>query len=327
MNRYNRVFVTGATGLLGKEIVKTLVQNGYSVQALKRPKSKVENSNHSVSWVEGDLNDFTELIPSISTNEVVIHCAAKVNFNPKRANETIDFNTKVTEEMVNFCLRENKVLVHISSVASMSSSNQEVITEDSQFDFQGIQTAYAKSKYFSEMEVWRGINEGLKAVILNPSVLLGIPAKWSKSSGNFWNMIDQGLKYYPTGSTGFVDATDVAQVAIQLLESDCRGQRFILNSEHISFKDFFSQIAHQIGKKAPSKPLTKGRSKWALALSSLASLFGFHSPLSKPLLQTVSSDISYSNQKIKDYLHIEFTSVQDSILRVSEQFIEDRGGN
>lgn len=318
MQQHN-IFITGATGLLGRSILFELASK-YNITALKRSSSIVDGLPQNIHWVTGDLALFESIEQEIKAVDVVIHAAAKVNFNPKQAQEIMAFNVDATKNIVDACLEHNKRLIHISSVAALGGLADLQINEDSAFDIEGVNTDYAKSKYFSEIEVWRGIAEGLDAVIINPSIILGIPSKFPESSGIFWKQIDNGLPVYPTGTTGFVDARDVAKIIYLLVDSEVSGERFVVSAENWSYQDFFSEIADSLDKKPPQKPLKKWQSSLLWRASALARQLGTKANYTKALHHTTRAPIHYQSNKVIDSLGITFRPVKESIKWVSTAY-------
>jgi len=320
-----RVFLTGGSGLLGRAIISELLDKGHSVLALKREKSVISGISEQVDWRNGNILDDEFIAQCIEDSDAVIHAAAMVNFNPKHRDRILRNNIDCTALIANEANRLNKRLIHISSVAALSpEKNGELITEESDYKLDDINTDYALSKYLSEMEVWRAISEGLEACIVNPSIILGASARWHKSSAGFWLQLNKGMPYYPTGIMGFVDAKDVASIARKLLESDISGQRFIADAGSMSYRDFFTSIAKHIGKKPPSKPLKKwmGSALWRLN-AFYSFIGGKSSSYSKALDLNTRLHLRYSNQKARELLNHEFIPIEESIERVSKIFMDE----
>jgi nucleoside-diphosphate-sugar epimerase len=112
---------------------------------------------------------------------------------------------------------------------------QVTLNEKSTWEEDPLNSNYAKSKYLAEMEVWRGVAEGLNAVIVNPSVILG-EADWNKSSTQLFKYANSEPTYYPKGSLNYVDILDLSECVYQLVTSDIVGERFVLNAGTFLFK-------------------------------------------------------------------------------------------
>jgi len=320
-----KVFITGGTGLLGRAIIPELLLHNYQIVALKRSKSNIEGISEQVEWIEGDILDPNFIEEQISNVDVVIHAAAKVNFNIKLREFIINFNINSTANVVNACLQQGRKLVHISSVAAITQDKDEVVTEENGYDLDKPNTDYALSKYLSETEVWRGIAEGLDAIIFNPAIIVGTPTNWSKSSGGFWPAIEKGLPRYPRGTAGYVDAKDIAKLCRLALESSITGERFILNAENWSYKKVTTQIAEQIGKKPPKKQLAKWEGAIFWRVNELgARLFGKSATYSKVVDFYVNSTVLYSGEKVTEAFDFQFSDIEKAIARVSKDFVNAR---
>lgn len=320
---YNKVFITGGTGLLGREITTLLCKNKFEVVALKRHTSKIDHFPKAVHWVKGDLAEPNTYLPALQQADIVIHAAAKVSFNPSRSNSILQFNVSTTNQIATACLKQNIPLIYISSVAALGSLQDTHIDESSNFSIHENNTAYAKSKYLAEKEVWQAISNGLQAMILNPSIILGIPAKWHESTGNFWKQIQKGLRFAPTGITGFVDARDVASILFQLIQEPRFGQAFIVNAENRSYQEFFQQIASSMGKQTTISTFPKWIGEVLWRASSFVRLFGIKAPMSKALHKTMHNKFYYNNSKIEQATGFQFRPIEESIQWVTEHYTSD----
>ncbi len=214
------IFVAGATGYLGTHLLYHLVQLGKPVRALYRDRDRLEyfqkfrkfypDVNDSmlnrIEWVKGDILDYytlSEYLPGIST---VYNVAGMVSFYKKDNQRLLEINARGTANIVNACL-EHQVnrLCHVSSIAALGdSADGEPIDESRLWSKNTSPSPYSFSKFRGEMEVWRGINEGLQAVIVNPSIIVG-PGMWYGSWEGIFKQIQNGLNYYPAGSSGYID--------------------------------------------------------------------------------------------------------------------------
>lgn len=254
-----KLFITGATGLLGRQVLNRIVESSWEITALIRSKSKHKtlqiSNHHKINWLEGDLLDVAVLEEGISGADFVIHIAAMVSFDPADRVKLFETNVTGTANVVNACLLNPnlKKLVHISSVASMSPSKPmpAEIDEKQGFNPDGRSSDYANSKYLAELEVARGVVEGLKAVMVNPSIILA-PGSGDESSASLIEYARKSRPFYPTGWINFVDARDVALVAVRFLEEGPQdGERFILSANHTSYKEFLSEAAAALHARPP----------------------------------------------------------------------------
>jgi nucleoside-diphosphate-sugar epimerase len=266
------ILVTGGTGFLGAYIIQQLVEKGYTVRAIKRIGSKLPtyisaDILNKVEWVEGDILDVFSLDDAMKEIDTVIHSAAIVSFHQQDKSLMQQTNVEGTANVVNIALENNiRRFIHISSVAALGRTKTgETVTEKKEWLENNINTAYAISKHKAEMEVWRGIAEGMDAVILNPSTILGF-GDWNHSSCAIFKNGYNEFGYYTEGVNGFVDVTDVAKAAVLLMESNISAERFIISSDNWSFKKLLDNIADAFKKKKPQTLATPfiGAIAWRL---------------------------------------------------------------
>ena len=309
------ILVTGATGFLGSEVVRQLIQQKKAVRAIKRGNSVIPPflKDSEIEWVEADILDYTDLEEALEGVDQVYHCAAIISFNPSDRKKMIALNTDGTANIVNLCTEKKIRLVHTSSVAALGEAKPgELITEDNIWEYTSKESGYAVSKYLSEMEVWRGIAEGLDAVIVNPSIIIGKNS--STGSIRFFELIKKGFKFFPTGTCGIVDVEDVAKCMITLMDSDVTGERFIINSENWTYRAFFEEIAAQLHVKPPTIPVKPWMVSLAVPMIKLVSaIAGKESPLTVEAARSAFQKPQYSNAKIKKTININFKPVKKAI--------------
>jgi nucleoside-diphosphate-sugar epimerase len=337
----SKILVTGSTGMLGSHLIYSLLEKGYKISATKRKTSNINDTikiigfytdkyidlKENINWIEADLTDYNDVEDAISGNDIVFNLAANVSFNPKEKAKIIAENTIITANIVNACLKENvKKLCHVSSIASIGESNNgELISEKNDKTNFKNSSGYSISKFESEMEVWRGISEGLNAVIINPSIILG-PGNWKKGSPMIFDTVNSNLKYYTTGINGFVDVRDVVEILIELAKSDISEERYILNSENLSYKNIFDLVAENLNKPKPKIEAGKFLLETARILEELKYKIFNHKPkITKDTIKSAISNSSYSNEKIKNALNYEFIPIKKSISDFGKIFLRDLG--
>ncbi len=333
------IVVTGGTGFLGSHLLYSLTLQGNRVRALKRSSGNTANvlkifkyySEDAgklfdlIDWVEGDILNLSTLENAFEGASKVYHLAAFVSYDPSVKKKIFSNNIYGTRNVVNACLTQNvQKLCHVSSVEALgNSTDDEPVNEDMIWNSANKSSVYPISKFQSEMEVWRGIEEGLNAVIVNPSLIIG-PGFWSKGIASFFPRINKGLKYYPAGVNGFVDVRDVANIMIKLMDSNISGERFILNSDNIRFEDIFQKIAKAFGKNAPYIESKFRMIKLACKFNQLKSfIFGTSQQRNCEILSFDFNRSFYSNEKIKQRLNYNFIPVEQSIEDTSKLFFQD----
>lgn len=313
------ILVTGATGFLGSELVRQLHIQGKRVRALKRGSSQIPDILRSITqieWLDSDLLDYFSLEKAFPGISQVYHCAATISFQPSDRKGMIRVNEEGTAHIVDLCLEYGiEKLVHVSSVAALGESKKgEPVTEKNFWEFDGSQHGYSISKYESEMEVWRGIAEGLNAVIVNPSIIVGKNAG-TKGSGQLFDMARKGSKFYTGGVCGMVDVEDVARAMILLMEADVHSERFILNSENIAFRSVSEAVASYLGMKPPGIKARPWLLEIAWRLAGLAALLtGKKYGLTKDTARSASKKMIYSSKKfLHSFPDFRFKPVRESI--------------
>jgi nucleoside-diphosphate-sugar epimerase len=318
------IFITGCNGLVGSFIARRLLAAGHSVRALRRKDSNLhylDDIKDQIEWVEGDILDVSRLYEVMKGATQVIHSAALVSFTPKTKDLMYKVNIEGTANVVNIGLELGiEKLVFISSVAALGrKKNAEVIDENSQWEDSKFNTHYAQTKYLAEMEVWRGHVEGLKSVVVNPSLILG-PSPWERSSTQLFKYVWDQKRFYAKGSLNYVDVRDVAEVVYQLLVGDYAGERYILNAGNVSFKELFEKVAAVFKKRAPHIKVTPLIAALAWRGALLQSFFTRKPPfISKETAYMSQKHFYYKNNKILNTLDFEFRPLQESITWACEQ--------
>jgi dihydroflavonol-4-reductase len=317
------ILVTGATGFLGSELARQLVEKGAIVRCAKRASSVIPpilQSYNQIEWVEADLLDIFALQGALAGVDKVYHCAAWVSLKQKDKKPMVRANVTGTANLVNLCLETKARLVHVSSIAAIGQAKPgELITENHYLDVTTENDGYALSKLESEMEVWRGITEGLDAVIVNPSLIIGANAG-TEGSGQLFEKVRTGLKFYTAGSAGFVDVEDVAKCMIALIDSGITGERYIINAENRNYKQLTAEIAQGFNLKPPAilaKP-------WMMELAWRGAAAIAFITRKDPVLDKIAAQAStqirdFDNAKIKTVVDIEFKPVSKSIREICER--------
>lgn len=330
------IFVTGGTGLVGSHILLKLSQSNISFKALKRESSSLnickdvftyynaESHFNNIRWINGDLNDIPSLEEGMKNCTKVIHAAAIVSFHKEDKKIMRKINIEGTANIVNVAISAGiEKLSYISSIAALGrNTTSDIVDENCQFKISKKENKYSLSKYYAEQEVWRSAQEGLDVVILNPSVILG-PGDGTKGSSQIFQKIYDGLQYYTSGATGYVDVTDVAACAIKLLQSDIKNERFIINGENLKFKELFDMIAKRFNKKKPTIKITPLMKELAWRMSFLWSFItGKKTFITKETANSAMKNSSYSTKKIEDAISFKFVPIKESVKKYCKWFSE-----
>jgi len=318
-----KIFITGATGLLGSAIANNLLEEGYELICAKRENSDMQACApflDKVKWVTLDITALDRLKEETKGVDWVVHCAALVSFDTKD-DEALDIANRVgTRNVVNVCI-ENKIpnLFYVSSVAALGRAEQEqLIDEHTKWETSELNSGYAVSKYLAENEVWRGEQEGLNVSIINPSVILA-PGDTRKSSAKLFDFTKKYKGIYPEGYLNLVDVRDVATISTRLIKENITGERFIVNAATVSYKDFFTEMAQHFGHKTPHICFSKKRAKLAYPFFKFMAFVTFSSSfLTKQTIKLMGLKTTYDNQKLKEKLAFEYRDWRESVAWVCE---------
>ena len=320
------ILVTGATGILGRVIVLELLKRGKTVVATKRKSSDTEEVRNSykfytgnpdvffnkIKWVDVDFDDIFSLENALQGVEEVYHCAATVSFNPAEQRKMYHTNIEGTKNLLFACTGSSvKKFCFVSSIAVLDGLNENgEMDENSDYNPKLDHSAYAVSKHFSEMEVWRASAEGLNTVIVNPGIIIG-SGNWHESSGVIFENFSKSYTF--SGGTSYVDVRDVAAISIDLMEKNIFGERFILISENRRYSEIAATVRERLGLPSP-----KIIPQFLLTLGRILNFtFGwFLSPLrivNKVNTESITTFNTVSNKKIVDALGFQFIPVSESI--------------
>jgi len=333
------ILVTGGTGFLGAHLLYHLTLSGKEVRAVKREHSSLNLVNKifsnytktpdillsKVEWVNGDVLDLFSLQEAFKGVTEVYHTAAVVSFEPGEKKQMLHTNVAGTANVINVA-QEKKIdkLCYVSSIAALGRSlDEKPISESTHFSTSENPSAYAISKYEAEREVWRGVHEGLNAVIVNPSVILG-PGNWNSGSAKLFQTIFNGLKFYTKGVNGFVDVNDVARVMMLLMDSDVAGEQFLVTAEDVSYHRLFTMMAEALKVKPPEHEagIFLSALYWRLlAVKSL--LTGKNPTVTKETAQTAQQVYHYNNGKLLKYFDFQYMPIGESIKRAGELFLSE----
>lgn len=293
--------------MLGGYLLRELLREGEKVKALYRNRYSAlltEEEISAIEWIRGDIFDVVLLEELCRECNEVYHCAGLVSFNPSRKDELLKINVQGTANVVNASIAGNvRKLVHVSSVSALGRKRDGMtVNEESSWSEENNLSSYGKSKYLAEVEVWRGISEGLNAVMVNPSIILGV-GDWNESSASTFKNAYQEFPWYTQGISGFVYATDVARAMIALMRSDISEERFIVTAENLPYREIFNMMAKNFSKKPPHRSASKFLAGIVWRLERLKSFFtGIDPLLTKETAETARTKVYFDGSKLKKSL-------------------------
>ena len=327
------VLVTGGTGLVGAHLLLHLVENGDAVRAIYRNITSIQKTKdlfalykkeslfEKIEWVQADITDIPSLEMVFENVEYVYHCAALISFDPTDEDLLRKTNIEGTANIVNFCIAKAvKKLCFLSSIAALGDlkNNEKIITEESEWNPEKQHSDYAISKYGAEMEIWRGQQEGLDTVIVNPGIIIG-PGFLEQGSGKLFKRVANGLSFYTKGVTGFIAVHDVVRITIQLMKNEYSNERFTLIAENLIFRDLLNAIADSLNVKRPfmhANPLLMNllyRIDWFIS-----TVFRQKRKLDQSTAKASYARNQYSNEKIMRVLGVEFLDIHRYIKGISK---------
>ena len=332
------ILVTGGTGLVGSHLIYQLTLENNVIRATHRADSDIERVKllfkfyskdfnqlfKKIEWIEADLNNLSQLQDAFKDISFVYHCAACISFDPSRYETLRRVNIRGTANIVNLCIKNKiKKLCHVSSVATLGYNIKE-IDENDYWDGNKHKSAYAISKYGAEMEVWRGVQEGVKSVIINPGVIIG-PGFSKSAFGTIIKMVTNKKRFHTCGKTGYVDVRDISNIMIRLMNSKIENERYILVNKNLSYKKVIDMVSSNLGLKNKSTFVSKSKLKIALVFDLVSSkFFNKDRKLSKALCKTLTRNFNYSSKKIKKSLNFEFTSILETFEKSCQFYSQEK---
>lgn len=323
-----RIMVTGGTGLVGSHLISALVAAGRNVKAIYRTQVPVFPGSEKVEWLQADILDVLDLERVMPQVDYVYHCAAVVSFSPGKRDLLNLTNIQGTANIVNASLEAGiKKLLFVSSVAALGRIRKDkLVNEGMNWSKETSNSEYGKTKYLAEMEVWRGAAEGLPAVVVNPTIILG-ESDWTKGSTEIFRTIYNEFPWYTEGVSGFVDVKDVVKAMVMLMESDVTGQRFILNADNVSYKALFDEIARCFGKRAPYKKVTPTMASLVWRYEALKGrLTGIDPLLTRETAATAQAKVYFDNSRLKTvFPSFDYTPIPQTVQRICG-YLKDKHG-
>ncbi len=318
------VLVTGGTGFLGSILIKRLILAGTSVRATKRETSVIPAELKGVpglQWVDADINDFFALGDAFEGVTKVYHCAASISYHAADKRGMMKVNVAGTANIVNLAREKRARLLHVSSIAAVGRAKDNAgATEDDLWEYGPHQSGYAIAKYEAEMEVWRGIAEGLDAVVVNPALIIGPTARTTDNgaSGSIFALLRRGLNFYPNGSVGLIDVDDTAKVMILLMDNPAvTGQRFLLSNVNMPHKELLARCSAFLGRAAPAYRATPFMLSAAWRAAKFLSLFTGKRPLlTRETAKAASRQLRFSNRKVVKATGITFKPIDDTLREI-----------
>lgn len=320
------ILVTGASGFLGLQLLQELLSREEPVRAIYNH-TPPQLHHPLIQWEKADLLDIFAVEDIFRDITHVYHCAAIVSFDSSHKEQLIQNNINVTAHIVNQALEQNITkMIYVSSIAAMGRSHTDrFINEDTFWSESKENSTYSKSKYYAEMEVWRGISEGLNAAIVNPAIILG-EGDYSKGSAQLLSNVAKEFPYYTEGINGWVDVKDVVKAMVLLMDSELSEERYILSTGNYSYREVFTIMAEKLSVKPPFRHATPLLAAIVWRLDYLRSRLTGKNPLiTRESARTAQSRSYYDNAKfLQAFPSFSYTPLGQTIERMVRDF---RTGN
>ena len=323
-----RIFITGATGLLGSHVLRLFLERGYTnIVALRQKSSRMDlvaDVNDRVTWIDGDILNTQSLDEGMQGAAWVVHTAALISYEKRMEKKQYDVNVDGTTNVVNMALHHGvEKLVHISSISVFTrTGGEQYVDEKTEWEPTPYTSHYGLTKHLAELEVRRGEAEGLQVAIVNPTIIFG-SGFWKEGSTSFFYKGARGLKFYPTGANGYVDVRDVACLCILRLEKGVSSERMIANGINSPLIDVFKQIAKLVGNRPPfirlSPPMTE--IAWRL-LWPYEFITGRESLISKPTARTTACKLHFDNARSLSVPGFSYTPFEKTLADMAELYKE-----
>lgn len=322
------VLVTGGTGLVGSHLLVELLRQGAEIRATHREGNDLSQLKdfllslypdvaeqwNTIEWVHASLSDIPALDEAVRGIETIYHCAGLIDFDPRRAPALMKINWEGTRDLVNAALASGVTsFCYTSSIGTIGGLGG-LVSETDIWD-PNRTNDYATSKHLGEMEVWRGGQEGMQIVIVNPGVILG-PGDWERGSGRLFSAVADGLRYSIPGGTGFVGVWDVVRCMKELTDKGLAGRRYLLVSENLTYLEIFHSIAESLSLKPPRRSLKPWHLEILWRLDWLRSRFSSRPrKLSRDMARGLRDRKEYDNSRIRETLDMEFEPIEAVVQR------------
>ncbi|MDE2731639.1 MAG: SDR family oxidoreductase [Bacteroidota bacterium] len=323
-----KILVTGATGFIGSRVTRQLLDAGHDrVRILRREHSCLDLLGDTSDHVEhrvGDMTDPASLLDAMQGVEVVFHTAAVVHLGSERGRRVTATGAR---NVVDAAIRAGiGRLIHTSSIAALGRSDNlaQPGDESTQWEPDGLNTPYAVAKHEAELEIFRGLAEGLDAVMVNPSVVFG-PGRKSENTSLICAAVQARRVFmYPAGSISVVDVDDVAAGHLLAWERGQTGERYILAGENLSWLKVLTTLAEAFQVPPPRWRIPPATAiALGAAIEGWSALFRRSPVFSRVLARTNNRAWSVSNEKAVRELGCIFRPFGETAARIAAAFAEN----
>lgn len=324
----DKVFLTGATGFIGGNLVFKLLDKGYLVKVLVRDKDKLKpyDWKDKVEVVYGDITDKSSFENKISDCKIIIHSAALIAWWNKMWDKIHKINVIGTRNVLEAALKNNcKKFVHVSSVAAIGyGEDGSPINEEHEYNWEKHNIVYMETKHEAEKEVYKAIEKGLNATIVNPANVWGA-GDYRGRRTKLLKALKLGFPFYTIGGTNFVDVDAVCEGIMNAIEYGKCGERYILGGDNLTVKDFLGIIASEINTRKPFIPLPVfSIALYAYLQEFTAPIFRYQPKPTTSQLSLFGKGVYYDSTKAMKELKIPYIPFKECIKKTVSFYKENK---
>jgi dihydroflavonol-4-reductase len=318
-----RILVTGATGFIGSKLVPALIEQGHEVRTFGRTKNE-RLSQLGAEHFTGDVTDFQAVSNAVASCQLVFHLAGLVSYRKADTDKQYAVNVVGTTNVMQACL-DNGVqrVIHTSSIAGMGIPEPGTVGDENiKYNLEGRGLNYCDSKYQSEKVVLRFAGEGLPALILSPGIIFGEGDTHPHHKAIFLAMSKGWLVGWPPGGVTFCDIDDVVQAHINAMTKGRVGERYVLGSANLTFREAAGVLSRTLGGKPPAFEIPG----WVLEgigsfCEAIFPMLGRSPALTKQVAWLSQQEIFFSNRKSIDELGVAATPFEQTVKRTAPYYL------
>ncbi|MCP4137100.1 MAG: NAD-dependent epimerase/dehydratase family protein [bacterium] len=327
-----KVFITGATGLLGGSIVTELLNKGFEVTALVRSLERAGKIlDPKVDLIEGSLEAVDGFANKLGEFDVLIHAAAVYGEYYRNGKEKVLFDINVNGTIALFDEARKAGLnniVYVSSSAVLDTDNDTELDEKTPYS--NTTEPYFRSKVLAEQAVFKFLEEypAMRIVTLLPTVMLGPGDRGPTPTGNFiLNCLKGKFKAVIPGSNRIVDVRDVAAAAVQATTSGKSGERYIIGGRSYPYSEIFKTLWEISGNPPLTKTMSPGKLLFiARLVTFIHKIKGKPSPLKPAIIKRLQKNFWYNSSKAEKELGASFRPLKETLSDTVSWFKENGYG-